>query len=170
MKLLFKRSQALSTFRGPHFQLWAKVEFDENEKELVKQYRFNRVTLIEANQPRLLRNSALVGAAAFLVCTFLLWNYGAHLAMPVGLLFACAAAWLFFDRMRETIAVIDLMHGRYFTCGSVIDLARKEAWLGVVTSFLRQVLESAKHWDGTEARPIEALSAEEAKYVVIRGL
>ena len=62
------------------------------------------------------------------------------------------------------------MHGRYFKCRSVIDLARKEASLGVISSFLRQVMESAKTWDGAEVHDIEALSREEAKSVVIRGL
>ena len=72
--------------------------------------------------------------------------------------------------MPETIYVKDLIHGRYFACPSIIELARKEAWLGVVSSFLRQVMESAKYWDGTEVVPVDALSRAEAKFVVIRGI
>lgn len=61
------------------------------------------------------------------------------------------------------------MHGRYFSCGSVVELARKEAWLETATAFLRQVMESAKHWDGTERRPVEVLPKDEAKRIILRG-
>ncbi len=80
------------------------------------------------------------------------------------------AGYFYFHQKRETIFVKDLMHGRYFTCDSIIELARKEAWLGVVTSFLRQVMESAKQWDGAETLDIEALPKDEAKLVMLKGL
>ncbi|MGV6850283.1 MAG: hypothetical protein ACWA5A_18070 [Marinibacterium sp.] len=52
----------------------------------------------------------------------------------------------------------------------MIELARKEAWLGTVVSFLRQVMESAKHWDGTQRHTVEPLPKEEARQVIIKGL
>ncbi len=92
---------------------------------------------------------------------------GAFLGAVVG---GGGAGYFYFHQKRETIFVKDLMHGRYFTCDSIIELARKEAWLGVVTSFLRQVMESAKQWDGTETLDIEALPKDEAKLVMLKGL
>ena len=80
------------------------------------------------------------------------------------------AGYWFFNEKRETIFVKDLLHGRYFSCGSVIALARKEAWLETVVSYLRQVMESAKNWDGTERHKIEALPKDEARQVILRGL
>jgi len=171
MQLLFKRSQASSRLLGrPTFKLWAQIEFENDEAELIRYYRFERTKLVEAVQPGLLRRSALFGAAVLVICFIFLAGTSWQMAGAIGTIGGLAAGWLYFDRNRETIFVKDLIHGRYFDCKSVIELARKEAWLGLITSFLRQVMESAKHWDGTEAVPIDALSKQEAKFVVIRGL
>ena len=78
--------------------------------------------------------------------------------------------WWYANEKRETIYVRDLMHGRNFKCDSVVDLARKEAWLATVVSFLRQVMETAKHWDGTESHKVEPLPKDEARQVILRGL
>ena len=170
MKLLFKRSQSKSTFGKPIFKLWAQIEFENDEEALVGHYRFASSKLIEAIQPGLIRRSALVGAIAFALCMIVFSGAGYQLASFLGLLAGSGAGWFYYDRMRETIYVKDLIHGRYFACPSIIELARKEAWLGVVSSFLRQVMESAKYWDGAEVVPVDALSKAEAKFVVIRGL
>jgi hypothetical protein len=171
MQLLLRRAQASSRILGtPIFKLWAKVEFEGDEETLIRRYRFEGFRLIVVDQPGLLRRSAMVGSGVFIVCLILLWSTSNQLAGLAGVVGGGASGWLYFDRSRETIFVKDLIFGRYFNCPSIIELARKEAFLGVVTSYLRQVMESAKHWDGTEAVPIEALSKEEAKYVMIRGL
>lgn len=170
MKLLFKRSQAQSQYGRPIFELWAKIEFEDDESLLINQYKFEGAKLIEAIQPTLMRNTVLVSLATFVACIAMFSSAGWAASFVLSLITSIGAGWFFYDRSRETIFVRDLIHGRYFECKSIIDLARKEAWLGVVTSFLRQVVESAKNWDGTETRQIEALSKEEAKYVVIRGL
>jgi len=171
MQLLFKRSQGKTAILSrPVFRLYARIEFEDDEEAIVDHYRFESAKLIEAVQPGLVRNTVLIGFVVFLICLALLAGLDRQLAFGAGLLGGIAAGWLYFDRNRETIFVKDLIHGRYFDCKSVIELARKEAWLGLITSFLRQVMESAKHWDGTEAMPIAALSKQEAKYVVIRGL
>jgi hypothetical protein len=88
----------------------------------------------------------------------------------LGLAGGAGAAYFYYDRNRESVFVRDLIHGRHFACDSIVDLARKEAWLASVVSVLRQIMESAKHWDGTETIPIEALSKEEAKYIALKGL
>ena len=172
MQLLFKRAQGRSSFGKPVFRLWAQMEFEDDEQTIISHYRFENTKLIEAVQPGLLRNAALVGLASFVGVQLLLFSV--HLPFTMMMLLGIAGgiggAWLFFDQNRETIYVRDLIYGRYFNCGSVIDLARKEAWLELITAFLRQVMETARYWDGTEAVPIDALSKQEAKYVVIKGL
>lgn len=170
MKLLLKRTQSKSKLGMPIFKLWAQIEFEDDEEALIRHYRFAGAKLIEAFQPGLVRRSAIVGVAVFLICLVSLWGMSFQIASGGGLVLGGLLGWLYYDHNRETIFVKDLIHGRYFRCDSVIDLARKETWLGVVTSFLRQVMESAKYWDGTEVVPIDALSKAEAKFVVIRGL
>ena len=171
MKLLFKRDQTAGSIGKVKFQLWGKVELDRDETEIVARYRFDNAVLIEAIQPTLIRNAILIGlGVGILLLAFLMPAVGGTGAFVLALLLGGGAGYLYFHQKRETIFVKDLIHGRYFSCDSIIELARKEAWLGVVTSFLRQVMESAKHWDGTETMDIAALPKDEAKLVMIRGL
>ena len=113
-------------------------------EHIVKRYRFDAARLIDVDQPLLMRNAIIIGliaaAVVFLVASRF-W-FGGALAIAAGI----AAGYFFYDRNRETVLVRDLMHGRYFTCDSVVDLARKEAWLSSVAAVLRQVMETAKHW------------------------
>lgn len=171
MKLLLKRDQTSGQVGKVKFQLWGKVELDADESAIVERYRFDNAVLIEAIQPTLIRNAVLIGAGACAVLFSLLVSVvGTTGAFFLAVIGGSGTAYFYFHQKRETIYVRDLIHGRYFSCPSVIELARKEAWLGVVTSFLRQVMESAKHWDGTETLDIEALPKAEAKLVMLRGL
>ena len=81
---------------------------------------------------------------------------------------ALAAGYWWYNQRRETIYLKDLAHGRQFKCNSIINLIKKEAELEGIVGLVRQVLESAKHWDGTESIPIEALPKDEAKQYVLR--
>ncbi|MEQ9180241.1 MAG: hypothetical protein RIF44_16235 [Nitratireductor sp.] len=146
MDLLFKREQTPGKLGRVSFKLWGKIELNEDEQAIVKRYRFDDAVLIEAIQPTLIRNTLLVALAAG------------------------GVGYWYFNEKRETIFVKDLLHGRHFTCPSVIELARKEAWLSHVVAFLRQVMESAKHWDGTQRHEVEPLPKDEARQVIIRGL
>lgn len=171
MKLLFKRDQTAGQVGKVKFQLWGKVELDDDETEIIKRYNFDNAILIDAVQPTLIRNAMLIAAGVFVALFGLLvTGMSGGVAFFVALLGGGGAGYLYFHQKRETIFVKDLIHGRYFTCASIVELARKEAWLGVVTSFLRQVMESAKHWDGTETLDVEALPKDEAKLVMIKGL
>ncbi len=170
MNLLFKREQTDSAIGKVTFRLWAKTELDEEETHLVERYRFDGAKLIDALQPNLLRNSIALGVLAFLIGAALLGGLGMQIALFFGVILGGAASYFYYDRNRETVMVRDLIHGRHFTCDSVVDLARKEAWLAMVVSFLRQVMESAKNWDGTETLPVEALTKQEAKFIVVKGL
>lgn len=168
MNLLFKRAQTDDATGKVKFKLWAQTELDEDEQHIVKRYRFDGAKVIDVFQPNLLRSAVLVAFSVSVVVYFLLSRF--WFGMPVGVIAGIAAGYFFYDRKRESVLVRDLIHGRNFACDSVVDLARKEAWLTSVVAVLRQVMESAKHWDGTETIPIAALSKEEAKYIAIKGL
>lgn len=171
MEILFKRDQVRGKFKGVRFKLWSKLELDENEKSVINHYSFDQAVLIDSLQPKLIRNTAFVSFGAFVGASIILWTiFSFSVATFLGLVAGAAAGYFYYDKNRETVYVKDLLYGRYFNCDSVIELARKEAWLETITAFLRQVMESAKHWDGTEARPIEVLSKDEAKSMIIRGL
>ncbi len=167
MNLLFKRQQSEGNGKVK-FKLWAQTELDEDEQHIVKRYRFDGAKLIDVFQPNLMRNAILVALGVGVVVSFVLSRFA--LGLPIGVSAGIAAGYFFYDRKRESVLVRDLIHGRYFACDSVIELARKEAWLSTVVAVLRQVMETAKHWDGTETIPIAALSKEEAKYIALKGL
>jgi hypothetical protein len=186
MNLLFQRAQGTGPlglaekvsvpslplgFSSPKFKLWAKIELEPEEQTVVDHYHFDKAVLIDSDQPELLKKSAYVALAAFCAGTVLFFTM-MHISAAIflGLLAGGAAGYFYFDKNRETIFVSDLLHGRNFSCRSVIELARKEAWLETVCAFLRQVMESAKHWDGTEAIPIKALDKDVAKQIIIKGL
>ena len=55
-----------------------------------------------------------------------------------------------------------------FTCRSVIELAQKEAELERLVGILRQVMEAAKHWDGTETVEVPVLDKDAAKQLIVQ--
>ncbi|MCB9947259.1 MAG: hypothetical protein H6842_05440 [Rhodospirillaceae bacterium] len=171
MELLFKRQQTPGRLTRVNFELWGKIELDDNETEIMKRYRFDQAVLIEAIQPSLIRNTLLVAFGIFvLVFAFLMIYWSTRGGFFVGLLSGCGAGYWYFHEKRETIFVRDLLHGRHFKCDTVIELARKEAWLATIVSFLRQVMETAKHWDGTERHDVLPLPKDEARQVIIKGI
>lgn len=172
MDLLFQRSQSGGSGKVS-FKLWSKIELDEDERAIVSRYSFDQALLIVADQPGLLRNSLLFGLLGLIPAAVFIDFAQIRGAAPSILLLVGAVlltAYWRYHQKRETIYVKDLLHGRYFTCNSVIDLARKEAWLSTVVSYLRQVMESAKHWDGTQRHVVEPLPKDEARQVIIKGL
>ncbi|WP_425037506.1 hypothetical protein [Primorskyibacter sp. S187A] len=169
MDLLFNREQSNAASGGVNFKLWGKIELDEDEKSIVSKYKFDQAILIFADQPGLLRKSVFIGIGA-MVAAMVLLNQMGMMGALIALAAGIGAGYWWYHQKRETIYVKDLLHGRHFNCDSVVELARKEAWLGTVVSFLRQVMESAKHWDGTERHTVEPLSKDEARQVIIKGL
>ena len=170
MELLFKRDQTPGTFGRVQFKLYAKIELDEDEQAIVRRYKFDQSILIAAFQPGLIRIAAFIGFGVFLVAgaflsTALPMTFSFLLAVAAGV----GAGWWYVNEKRETIFVRDLIHGRHFDCGSVIDLAKKEAWLSGLVYFLRQVMESAKHWDGAESIAVTALPKEEARLLIMQS-
>ena len=169
MDLLFKREQSNAASGGVNFKLWGKIELDEDEKSIVSKYKFDQAILIFADQPGLLRKSIFIGLGA-MVAAMVLLNQMGMMGALIALAAGIGAGYWWYHQKRETIYVKDLLHGRHFNCDSVVELARKEAWLGTVVSFLRQVMESAKHWDGAERHTVEPLPKDEARQVIIKGL
>lgn len=186
MDLLFKRAQTLApggmasnlglpnipllTIR-PKFKLWAKVECSPEEQSIISHYHFTDTVLVEAIQEGLFKRSMFVGFWIFVAAAlFLVSIFGSTFGLLLSFIVGSVGAYLYYDRHREIVFVRDLLAGRHFTCTSVVDLARKEAWLETITAFLRQVMESAKHWDGTEVRPIAPLDKDLAKQMIIKGL
>ncbi|MFZ5616464.1 MAG: hypothetical protein ACOZAA_03965 [Pseudomonadota bacterium] len=167
MELLFKREQSLGEIGPVAFQLWGKIELNDDEQALVKRYRFDETVLIYEETPNLLRNAALLGALAGVIVYLALDRVmPASAAGVLALTAALGTLYWHIHNKRETIFVRDLLHGRHFSCRSIIDLSKKEAHLAGIVSVLRQVMESAKHWDGTERHTIEALPKEEARALV----
>lgn len=167
MKLLFKREQATGKFGQALFKLWGKIDLDDLEAEAVRKYSFDNKILIEVEQTTLIRSAAIMGFLALVAVYAILWILGLASAL-IALVAGVAAGYFYFHQKRETIFVKDLMHGRYFTCRSVIELAQKEAKLDELVTVLRQVMETAKHWDGTESVDVPVLDKDAAKQLVIQ--
>lgn len=171
MDLLFKREQTTGKMMRVAFKLWGKLELDEEEQALATRYRFAEAVLLEVLQPDLVRRGAWRGFVAFCIAAVILPSaLGIGVGAILSLIAGVGFAYWWINEKRETIFVSDLLHGRNFICDSVVDLAKKEAWITTVVGFLRQVMESAKHWDGTERHQIEPLPKEEARQVILRGL
>ena len=170
MELLFRREQTTGKIGRVNFKLWGKVELSEDEQALVTRYRFDEAVLIAILQPNLLRQAGFIGLLAFFVAAPILTAMAGLMGPLLGIGAGVGAAYWWINEKRETIFVRDLLHGRNFSCDSVIELAKKEAFLSTTVSFLRQVMESAKHWDGTERHTIEPLPKDEARQVILRGV
>ncbi|MEN3976600.1 hypothetical protein [Emcibacter sp. SYSU 3D8] len=170
MNLLFKRDQT-SMPRFVRFKLWSKIDLEQSELAILNRYALDKAILVDIFQPNLLRNAILVGIGAAVAAYLLLgaMDVGSSLKIILVLVAAGGAGWFHYDRKRETVFVRDLIHGRHFSCDSVIDLARREAWLKTITGYLRDVMESAKNWDGTETIPIPASDPDRAKLLMIKG-
>ncbi len=179
MQLIFDRKQSSATFNlipfriggGVLFTLWGKIELDEEEKHLLRRYRFSDAYLIEDDWFETLKRSMKVAilAAGFLFFVSAIF-FGWALAGMLAFLLFCAITAVYYHKTREHIYVRDLVNGRHFYCYSIIALVRREAQLETMCAFLRQVLESAKHWGEREVIELAPLPKEEAKRLLVRGL
>lgn len=171
MELLFKREQTPGKLSRVNFKLWGKLEVTDDEKALINRYRFNEAILIGADDRQILHASIKWGAVAFVLATglFMYFISSAGISVALGLTTGAGVGYWYMNEKRETIMVQDLLWGRHFNCESVVDLARKEAWLEGACGVFRQVMESAKHWDGVERHTIEPLPKEQAKELILRA-
>ncbi len=171
MELLFKREQTTGKLARVNFKLWGKLEISEGEQALINRYRFDEAILIGADDRLLLQGAIKLGGIVFVIAT-LLFSYllsSVGLGFFLGLAAGIGAGYWLMNEKRETIFVKDMLHGRNFTCDSVIELAKKEAWLEGACAMFRQVMESAKHWDGVEKHTIDPLPKEQARELILRA-
>jgi len=170
MELLFRREQTPGKMARVNFKLWAKLEVTEDEQALISRYRFDESILIGADDRALLTAAAKLGFVVFIVMAALLtYMINGTMGFLGGAAAGIGAGYWLMNEKRETIFVKDLLHGRNFTCDSVVELAKKEAWLEGACGVFRQVMESAKHWDGVERHTIEPLPKEQAKELILRA-
>lgn len=177
MNLLLKRAQKPGTITlvplqfgaGPLFTLWAKAEFTEEEYELILRYRFNDALIVADDWIVMLRRSArtalILGVAAWWIL-YMFFSWAVTTSITMVLILALTA--VYYNELREHIYVRDLVHGRTFRCFSIVELVQKEEYLKGICAYLRQVLETAKQWDGQEVVPVPTLTPQEAKALVAK--
>ena len=171
MKVLLKRAQHPGFFGRINFKLWAMLEVDDDERALIERYDIDQSMVIRGYDEGLWKRGALVGVFGALLAFFIVnyFLYDRTMAGVAALLAWIGTAYWWVNEKRETIYLKDLLHGRSFKCISIIDLAKKEARLDDMCQALRQVVESAKHWDGVEHRDVIVLPPEEAKDFIVKA-
>lgn len=181
MNLLLQREQKSAALfsliplrigSGVMFHLRAELELEGDEEALIAKYRFANAPLVVSDPiediKMAFRPALFLGFLAFVLVWFLISFWSAILLSIITTLGMTA---VYFTTLREQILVGDLLHGgRTFRCDSVVELIAKEAYLENISEYLRQVLESAKHWGEREVVPIKPLPREEAKRAVLRRL
>ena len=169
MKLLLKRVQSTNQVGKIHFKLWAKIEVDADEKALISRYKFDQSLLIGEYNFSLRRNTTIAALViGFLIAFIADFFFPINLALLIGLIGGGGFGYWYYNEKRERLYVKDLMHGRDFKCPGIIELTKKEAEISEVTAIFRQVMESAKHWGGTQTEDIPVLTREEARAVILK--
>ncbi len=180
MKLLLERGQSVSSGfslvplrigGGVLFKLNASLELDAAETKLLETYNLSRAPLVTSDALEDLKKGFRPALVLGLICLLVTWFFtNLTVATWVALLVVLVMTFVYFNALREQIMVSDLLHGgRAFWCDSVVTLIEKEDDLHRMCQFLRQVLESAKHWDDREAIDIEPLSPQELKQAILRA-
>ncbi len=178
MNLLLNRDQVQAALfslvplrigSGVTFSLHATLELDAEEDALLKKYKLTNAPLVVSDPiediKQSLRPAMILGFVAFVVI-WLITSFGT--AIGFGILTTLVMTGVYFKTLREQINVNDLLvNGRKFRCDSIVELVRKEAYLENICAYLRQVLESAKHWDDREVVSIRPLSKEDAKRALL---
>lgn len=179
MNLLLNRSQKSAALfsliplrigSGVLFHLTAELELDEEENALLEKYRLSKAPLVLSDPiddlKQAFRPALLLGFLSFVVFWFLTsFTTGISLAILVTLIMT----GVYFKTLREQIIVRDLLDGgRTFRCDSIVELIKKEAYIEGVSQYLRQVLESAKHWHDREKIDIPPLDKELAKQLIAK--
>ncbi len=155
---------------GVTFTLQAALELDAEEQALITKYNFTKAALVVSDPIvdliRSFRPALLLGLITFFV-VWLVWSFS--MALGLGVLVVLVMTGVYFKTLREQIIVSELLAGgRTFRCDSIVELIQKEAYLRHICAYLRQVLESAKHWHDREVVPIEPLSKDDAKQAVLK--
>lgn len=170
MKVLMRHEQTQGMFRSVRFKLWGKIELEGDEQKIIDRYDFDHAVLIYEHIEGLLKWAVIIGMIATVPAFFLFAGmFGRSVGVPIAIAAGAFCGWFFYDRLRETVYVKDLLHGRYFRCKSIIDISLKEEWLKQACAFLRVVMENAKNWGGTEVTDVPPLDPETSKRLMLRG-
>ncbi len=180
MNLLLERDQKSAAIfsliplrigSGVTFTLHATLELDEEEKALIQKYNFTKSALVVSDPIEDLKQSFRPAFVLGLVAFLVVWIVATvSWAFTLGVLVTLVMTGVYFKTLREQIIVSELLeNGRKFRCDSIVELVKKEAYLQNVCAYLRQVIESAKHWDDREAIPIQPLAPEEAKGALLKA-
>ena len=180
MNLLLKRDQKGAAFfsliplrvgSGIIFHLNAELELDAEERRLLETYKFTRAPLVVSDTLDDIKNAFRPALLLGLVSFVFLWfvaRFGT--ALGLSMLVVVTMTIIYFKTLREQIIVSDLLSGgRTFRCDSIVELIHKEAFLERICEYLRQVLESAKHWDEREIVVIHPLDKAAAKRAVLKA-
>ena len=181
MQLLLDREQASASLfslvplrigSGVTFKLHATLELDAEEDALLKKFNFTKAPLVVSDPIEDLKQSFRPAMFLGIITFLVLWIFASFgTAFWLAALVVFVMTVVYFKTLREQIIVSELMAGgRKFRCDSIIALIQKEAYLEHICGYLRQVLESAKHWHDREAIPIQPLNKEEAKQAVLQSL
>lgn len=170
MKILMRHQQTQGLFRSVRFKLWGKVELEGDEQKIIDRYDFRHAVLVDDLIDGLTKWSFIVGLVA-MVPAFFMWAgfLGRQIGTPLAIVTGAFIGWFFYDRLRETVYVKDLLHGRNFRCKSIIDISIKEQRLRDMVALLRSVMESAKHWDGTQILDVPQHDPETSRRIMIRS-
>ena len=180
MKILFSRWQSacapfslvpLRVGTGVKFSLRAELELTEEEEKLAKHYRFIDAVLVAGNLFEDLKR-ALIPSVVLSVFVFLsAWPFFVFPEAVVGgLITFVFMFFVYYGTHRRKIIFRDLLNGgRTFHCFSIVELIQKEQELTELSSYVRQVLESAKNWDSKEAMEIPVLDPTLARQLLARA-
>jgi hypothetical protein len=178
MRVAFNRSQSSATFSlvplriggGVKFILDAKADLSEEERHLIQRYRIADARLVP-DDPIITVKSAIRSSTILIIPIFivLIIIFGYLTGIVLTFLAYLILIVFYYQQLRENIFVRDLINGRKFQCFSVVELIHKEASLEYLASYLRQLLESAAHWDDKEVIEIPPLSKEDAKLYVLKN-
>lgn len=179
MQLLFSRDQSAGSFSlvplrvggGVTFSLRAQLELDEAEKDLLNKYKLTTAPLIVSDTlddiRGAFRSALVVGVLTYITFWFL---SGFLTAVTIALIVIGVMTGVYFFALREQLNIHHLMgRGHVFYCFSVRELVEKEAYLEGTCQYLRQLLESAKHWGGRETVQIPPLDKEAAKQAILQS-
>ncbi len=170
MKVLMRHEQTQGLFRSVRFKLWGKVELEGDENKIIDRYDFRHALLIRETIEGLARWSIIIGLVAS-IPAFFIWSgfLGRATGTPLAIATGAFIGWFYYDRLRETVSVKDLLHGRYFRCKSIIDITQREQRLLDMVAVLRSVMEAAKHWDGTQASDVPVYDPETSRQIVLKS-
>ncbi|MCA9860502.1 MAG: hypothetical protein KC438_12305 [Thermomicrobiales bacterium] len=148
------------------------MELDAEEQALLQKYNLTKAPLVVSDPIEDLKQSFRPAVFLGIVTFVVMWFFTSFTtAFGLSVLVILVMTGVYFKTLREQIMVSELLAGgRKFRCDSIVALIQKEAYLEYICSFLRQVLESAKHWHDREAVPIPPLRKEDAKQAVLKAL